>query len=186
VSEYGDFDVVGKLDARFRREMDGARKFMDHKTAASLTMALPTLQMNTQMKHYRWLESKTTPEGEQADGALYNVLKKVKRTKSAKPPFFARYEINHNQEELDNYEKHMKRIIHQILALEVELADTPLEEQAHVAYPSPDESCSWKCQFFQLCGAFDDGSRAEDMIRDQFVTRDPLARYAEGDKPEAV
>jgi hypothetical protein len=37
-----------------------------------------------------------------------------------------------------------------------------------------------------LCGAFDDGSRAEDMIRDQFVTRDPLARYAEGDKPEAV
>ena len=183
VAEYGDFDVVGKLDARFRREMDGARLFMDHKTSVSLNVALPTLQMNTQMKHYRWLESKTTPEGEQADGALYNVLKKVKRTKAAKPPFFARYEINHNQEEIDNYEKHMKRIIHQILALEVELADAPIEEQPHIAYPSPDESCSWKCQFFQLCGAFDDGSRAEDMIRDQFVTRDPLARYAEGDKP---
>jgi hypothetical protein len=159
---------------------------VSHNTAASLTMALPTLQMNTQMKHYRWLESKTTPEGERADGALYNVLKKVKRTKAAKPPFFARYEINHNQAELDSYEKHMTRIIAQILALEVELADTPLEEQPHVAYPSPDESCSWRCQFFQLCGAFDDGSRAEDMIRDQFVTRDPLARYAEGDKPEAV
>lgn len=186
VAQYGDFDVVGKLDARFRREMDGARKFMDHKTAASLTMALPTLQMNTQMKHYRWLESKTTPEGERADGALYNVLKKVKRTKAAKPPFFARYEINHNQAEIDNYEKHMTRIIEQILALEVELAVTPLEEQAHVAYPSPDESCSWKCQFFTLCPMFDDDSRPEHMIRDQFVTRDPLARYAEGDKPEAV
>lgn len=184
VAQYGEFDVVGKLDARFRREMDGARLFMDHKTSMSLTVALPTLRMNTQMKHYRWLESKTTPEGEQADGALYNVLKKVKRTKAAKPPFFARYEINHNQEELDNYEKHMKRIIHQILALEVELADTPIEEQAHVAYPSPDESCSWKCQFFQVCTPLDDGSRAEAMIAEQFMVRDPLERYKENAKKE--
>ena len=186
VAKYYAFDVVGKLDMRVRRESDGARKFVDHKTAASLTMALPTLQMNVQMKHYRWLESMTTPEGEQADGALYNVLKKVKRTKAAKPPFFARYEVNHNQEEINNYEKHMKRIIAQILELEAELAVTPIEEQPHVAYPTPDDSCSWKCQFYQLCGAFDDGSRAEDMIRDQFVTRDPLARYAEGDKPDAT
>lgn len=182
VAKYGDFDVVGKLDARVRRLSDGARKFVDHKTAASLTMALPTLQMHTQMKHYRWLESMTTPEGERADGALYNVLKKVKRTKAAKPPFFARYEVNHNQEEIDNYEKRMKRIIAQILELEAELAVTPIEEQPHVAYPTPDETCSWKCQFFELCPLFDDGSRAEDMIRDQFTTRDPLARYAEGIK----
>lgn len=186
VAKYGDFDVVGKLDARVRRLSDGARKFVDHKTAASLTMALPTLQMNPQMKHYRWLESMTTAEGERADGALYNVLKKVKRTKAAKPPFFARYEVNHNQEELDNYEKRMKRIIAQILELEAELAVTPIEEQPHVAYPTPDETCSWKCQFFELCNMFDDGSRAEDMIRDQFTTRDPLARYAEEAKPDAT
>lgn len=185
VAKYYEFDVVGKLDMRVRRESDGARKFVDHKTAASLTMALPTLQMNVQMKHYRWLESMTTPEGEQADGALYNVLKKVKRTKAAKPPFFARYEVNHNQEELDNYEKHMKRIIAQILELEAELAVTPIEEQPHIAYPTPDETCSWKCQFFELCNMFDDGSRAEDMIRDQFTTRDPLARYAEGNLKDA-
>lgn len=183
VAKYYEFDVVGKLDARVRRLSDGARKFVDHKTAASLTMALPTLQMNPQMKHYRWLESMTTPEGERSDGALYNVLKKVKRTKAAKPPFFARYEVNHNQEELDNYEKRMKRIIAQILELEAELAVTPIEEQPHVAYPTPDDTCSWRCQFFTVCNMFDDGSRAEDMIRDQFVTRDPLARYAEGDKP---
>lgn len=180
VAKYYEFDVVGKLDARVRRESDGARKFVDHKTAASLTMALPTLQMNVQMKHYRWLESMTTPEGERSDGALYNVLKKVKRTKTAKPPFFARYEVNHNQEELDNYEKHMKRIIAQILELEAELAVTPIEEQPHVAYPTPDDTCSWKCQFYNACTAFDDGSRAEDMIRDQFTTRNPLARYDEG------
>lgn len=186
VAKYYEFDVVGKLDARVRRLSDGARKFVDHKTAASLTMALPTLQMNVQMKHYRWLESMTTPEGERADGALYNVLKKVKRTKTAKPPFFARYEVNHNQEELDNYEKHMRQIIAQILELEAELAVTPIEEQPHVAYPTPDDSCSWKCQFYQLCNMFDDGSRAEDMIRDQFTTRDPLARYAEEAKPDAT
>jgi hypothetical protein len=178
VERFGEFEVVGKLDARVLRLMDGARKFVDHKTAASLTTALATLHMNPQMLHYAWLERMTQPEGTWSDGALYNVLKKVKRGKQAKPPFYARYEVNHNSDQLDSYELHMKRKITKIFELEALLKDATVEEQAHIAEPSPDDSCSWKCQFFTLCPMFDDGSRAEDMVREEFRERDPLARYA--------
>jgi hypothetical protein len=179
VAMYGEFEVVGKLDARWRRVMDGARLFVDHKTAQSLTSALTTLRMNPQMKHYMWLESKTE-DGAWCDGALYNVLKKVKRTKAAKPPFYARYEVHHNGDEIEAYEKHLKRKILKIFELEALLKDAPLSEQPHIAEPSPDESCSWKCQFFTLCPMYDDGSRAEDMVSQEFRERDPLARYTKG------
>jgi hypothetical protein len=178
VSKFGEFEVVGKLDARILRLMDGARLFVDHKTAASLVSALSTLHMNPQMLHYAWLERMTQPAGTWSDGALYNVLKKVKRGKQAKPPFYARYEVNHNEDQIASYELHMKRKITKIFELEALLKDATVEEQAHIAEPSPDDSCSWKCQFFTLCPLYDDGSRAEDMVREEFAERDPLARYA--------
>lgn len=178
VERFGEFEVVGKLDARVLRLMDGARKFVDHKTAASLVSALATLHMNPQMLHYAWLERMTQPEGTWSDGALYNVLKKVKRGKQAKPPFYGRFEVNHNDDQIASYELHMKRKITKIFELEALLKDATIEEQAHIAEPSPDDSCSWKCQFFALCPLFDDGSRAEDMVREEFRERDPLARYA--------
>lgn len=182
VDEFGPFDIVGKLDARVRRESDGARMFLDHKTAQSLTMALPTLQMDMQMMHYMWLESMTTPEGERSDGALYNVLKKVKRTKAAKPPFFARYEVHHNDDAIYSYGVRLSQIVSEILTMERQLTLYPHSAE-HIAYANPTNTCSWECPFFTLCPMFEDGSRAEDMIRDQFTTRDPLARYAAEDKP---
>jgi hypothetical protein len=178
VERFGEFEVVGKLDARVLRLMDGARKFVDHKTAASLVSALSTLHMNPQMLHYAWLERMTQPAGTWSGGALYNVLKKVKRGKQAKPPFYDRFEVNHNDDQIASYELHMKRKITKILELEALLKDATVEEQAHIAEPSPDDTCSWKCQFFTLCPMFDDGSRAEDMVREEFRERDPLARYA--------
>jgi len=178
VERFGEFEVVGKLDARVKRVMDGVYLLLDHKTSASLTSALATLHMNPQMLHYGWLERMTQPEGTWSDGALYNVLKKVKRGKQAKPPFYDRFEVNHNDDQIASYELHMKRKITKIFELEALLKDATGEEQAHIAEPSPDDSCSWKCQFFALCPLFDDGSRAEDMVREEFRERDPLARYA--------
>jgi hypothetical protein len=178
VERFGEFEVVGKLDARILRLMDGARLFVDHKTAASLVSALSTLHMNPQMLHYAWLEHMTQPAGTWSDGALYNVLKKVKRGKQAKPPFYDRFDVNHNDHQIASYELHMKRKITKIFELEALLKDATVEAQAHIAEPSPDDSCSWKCQFFTLCPLYDDGSRAEDMVREEFAERDPLARYA--------
>ena len=141
VKEFDLFEVVGKLDMRVIRESDGARLFVDHKTAQSLTMALPTLQQDSQMLHYHWLESMVSSE--QCDGALYNVLKKVKRTKAAKPPFFARYEVHHNDDEIEAYELRLYQIIRDIFRMEAALRAAPQSWQAHLAYPNPTRDCSW-------------------------------------------
>jgi hypothetical protein len=179
VGRFGEFEVVGKLDARVRRIMDGAYRLLDHKTAASLVSALSTLHMNPQMLHYAWLERMTQPEGTWSDGALYNVLKKVKRGKQAKPPFYDRFEFHHNDDQIASYEKHLKRKITKIFELEALLKDATVEEQAHIAEPTVTDECSWKCPMFTICPMFDNGSRAEDAIKDMYTTRDPLERYHE-------
>lgn len=179
VERYGDFAVVGKLDERVERKADGARMFKDHKTAQSLILKLPALQQDPQMLHYMWLES-MTEDGGWCDGAIYNVLKKVKRTKTATPPFFARYEIYHNDEEVSNYETRMKYLIADMFEFERRLAEASSDaERAQIARPHATDDCSWKCPFFKACPSFDDGSRVEAMLADQFEERDPLARYAE-------
>ena len=174
-----DFQNVGKLDMRLRREMDGARLFLDHKTAKSLTDALPTLRQDPQMLHYHWLEAQTSDNG-WGDGALYNVLKKVKRTKTAKPPFYARYEVHHNPEEITSYEVRMKEIISEMFRLEHALPIAGNHVYApQIAYPTPTRDCSWDCPFVNVCPMFDDGSRAEAALRDGFHERDPLERYSQ-------
>lgn len=172
------FEIVGKLDARVRRGMDGKRLFVDHKTAQSITMALPMLQTDPQMLHYHWLES-WTEDGTFCDGAIYNVLKKVKRTKAAKPPFYARYEIHHNDREIGSYEFRLHEIITSMFRLESLLENASPEAAAQIAYPNPTRDCSWDCPFFTVCPMFDDGSRVEHALRDGFRERDPLARYAD-------
>lgn len=174
-----DFEVVGKLDMRLRREMDGARLFLDHKTAKSTTDAVPTLAMDPQMLHYHWLEAQST-DGAWCDGALYNVLKKVKRTKTAKPPFYARYEVHHNADEIEAYELRMVHVIAEIFALESRLRTAmghPMSAQ--IAYPTPTRDCAWDCPFVSVCPMFDDGSRPEHALADAFREADPLERYAQ-------
>jgi hypothetical protein len=150
VERFAEFDVVGKMDMRLRRRSDGARLFLDHKTARNLADSMPTLHMDPQMLHYHWLESMTT-DGAWCDGALYNVLKKVKRTKAAKPPFYARYEVRHNEHEIASYQARMTAIIREMFRLEEEVRQLPPAEAAMSAYTTPTRDCSWDCTFFQLC-----------------------------------
>jgi len=174
-----DFQVVGKLDMRLRRQMDGARLFLDHKTARSLTDAIPGLRQDPQMLHYHWLEAQSSDNG-WCDGALYNVLKKVKRSKTAKPPFYDRYEVHHNGDEIASYEARMKHIIADIFELESRLRTAMGHMMsAQIAYPTPTRDCAWDCPFFTVCPMFDDGSRVEHALADGFRERDPLARYSD-------
>jgi len=180
VAAFRPFRIVGKLDARVTRDFDGARFFMDHKTTQSLTQPLAGLQSDPQMLHYHWLELMTLDDHrDRSDGAIYNMLRKVKRSKASKPPYFAREYIYHNAEEIAAYAERLLHIIREILRLEEMLTyperyGTP----AQLAYPTRTRDCDWDCPFSNVCPMFDDGSRAEAMLTDQFRERDPLARYS--------
>lgn len=183
---HDDVRLLGKIDVRATRTFgaDVARLVVDHKTVGDLTNPAKMLAFDEQMLHYHLLEyldllNNGVP-GEEAevirtDGALYNMLRKVKRTATANPPFYGRVEVRHNIETLRSYWSRVLGELEEIQALEAKLAANADPRQ--VAYPTPTKDCSWDCDFYHVCTMFDDGSRAEDMLVSTYVTINPLARY---------
>lgn len=168
--------LIGKLDVRTQRRRDNVRLFMDHKTVPEFSRPVQLLPIDTQMLHYHLLEFLSTEEGAQrCDGALYNMLKKSKRTERATPPFYKRVEVRHNQLELDNYKTQLLSTVGRIHAMTRALDEGQLHHS--VAPPNPTRDCTWDCPFFQICPMFNDGSRVEDMIKQYFTQADPLSYY---------
>jgi hypothetical protein len=170
--------ALGLLDVRAYRTSDGVRMFIDHKTVGDLKTPSMTLPQNEQMLHYHLLEWLSTSDGEErCDGALYNMLRRVKRTTSAKPPFYDRLEVRHNQHELESYKRRLVAETRDILRVTEQL-DAGVDPQ-DVAYPRPTKDCTWDCDFFSICSMFDDGSRVEDAITGLYHEVDPNKRYEE-------
>jgi hypothetical protein len=129
------------------------------------------------MLHYHLLLSIVYPD-QHVDGALYNMLRKVKRGKTAKPPFYMRETIIHNADEVESYRLRLIGLITNVIEFEERIAQLGEIGVRMFAQPTVTRDCSWDCDFFNVCGMFDDGSRVEDAIRELFEERDPHARYA--------
>lgn len=168
--------IAGLIDARVRRISDNVRLLIDHKTVDNFKTPQATLPLNTQMLHYHLLEWLNTPDGEtRCDGALYNMLRRVKRTVRANPPFYDRVEIRHNQLELESYRRHLTATARGIIYT-TEALDAGMEHH-DIVPPNPTMDCSWDCDFFAVCGMFNDGSRAEDALTNLYQQTDPYDRY---------
>lgn len=158
-----------------------------HNTTASLTQPLPMLRQNEQMLHYILLElmhkaqllSGTQQRLSIVSGAYYNMLKRVKRTGTAKPPFFDRVYISHSPAEIESYRTHLIGATTDILRTDRALAHGA--DPQEYAYPSIRNECAWDCEFFSLCHLFDDGGHAEAMLAARYMEHDPLDRYRKTD-----
>lgn len=175
--------LVGKLDQRGVLRSTGARVFVDHKTVDDFSR-VALLKQDTQMKHYHLLEFlKLLEEGIDAQeaaevrtgGAIYNMLRKVKRTGRAKPPFYMREFVGHNMDDLRSYLMHVMAVSQEIL--EAELALDAGSDHRSVVYPNPTRDCSWDCDFRPICPMFDDGSDAEGMVSAIFTEGNYMRRY---------
>lgn len=181
--------LLSKQDARFRRLSDGAVLFMDHKTVQSFEKRVNLLHLDEQMKSYMLAEH-LVHSGEdrgrhpqavegftRVEGAIYNMLRKVKRSVRAKPPFYARECQSHNVNVLRSYWRQVVGEVEAILA-----AHDALDAGADpvtVVPPSPHRDCSWSCPFLPVCPMVDDSSTvAERVIHSSYFETDPLARYA--------
>ena len=171
--------LIGKLDARVRNRVTGGIRFIDHKTVGSLFD--PMLKLNQQMLHYHLIEDLTREPGTaRAEGALYSMARKVKRTRASTPPYFAREPIPHNDLELQNYAQQLRGMIAKMVQAENELATGTVHQYAVPSRPSRD--CAWKCSFFKICHMFDDGSRVEAAVENLYEVRDPLSYYGGREK----
>jgi transcriptional regulator with XRE-family HTH domain len=174
--------LVGRLDVRLVRTVDDARLFMDHKTVGSVTEPVRTLHMDEQMKQYILLEildlmaaNVDIAVAPRTDGGLYNMLRKVKRTPRANPPFYDRAEVRHNVETMRSF---WLQRIGEVQAIHTMRTRLDNGEDHHVVCPPyATHDCTWDCDFFHLCSMLDDGSRAEDFISANYVTVSKTHRY---------
>jgi RecB family exonuclease len=172
----GKVELQGKLDMRVRRKADGVRMFRDFKTVGgSFTEFAALAHMNEQILTYMVLEAAQNKEGERCEGGIFTMLKKVKRTANAKPPFYEQMEVRHNTFALRAFWSRLHGAVTNLM--EVREALDAGADHFFVAYPRPSRDCKWKCQFFAICPLFDDGSAAEHAISELYVVDDPYAYY---------
>lgn len=174
----GRVELRGKLDMRVRRLADDVLLFVDHKTTANFSDLTRTAYMDEQFLTYHMLETMSpTDDGSRCDGGVYNMLKKVKRSGTARPPFYERLEVRHNKQMLHSFWARIHGEIQDMLNLKMQLEQGA--DHRMVAYPRPSRDCSWKCAFFAVCPLIDDGSAAEQMLNDLYEQHDPNERYTE-------
>lgn len=176
--------MIAKLDVIARMRGTGDNVFVDHKTVANLTDLPKTAHLDEQQRWYgliqRMAQAQAGVEAPRAIGGLFNMLRKVKRTKQANPPFYGRHAVRHNDETYRTFQRRVWGVARDII-----LTRRALEAGADhhvVAYPNPTRDCSWKCPFFSVCGQFDDGSDVAAVVDELFEEHDPLARYTELEK----
>jgi hypothetical protein len=178
----GAVELMAKLDMRVRRLSDGVRYFRDFKTAASFNDFIRTGHMNEQMKTYMLIEAMQKDEEVRVEGGLFTMLKKVKRTAKAIPPFYQQIEILHNVFTLRSFWSSINGVLTDMMKTRYEIESGA--DPAFVAYPTPSRDCSWKCQYFAICPLFDDGSAVESAIDMLYVVGEPYDYYGEIDGPK--
>lgn len=172
----GEVELTGKLDMRVRRKVDGVRMFRDFKTVGgSLGDFANLAPMNEQIMTYMLLESTKEDEENRSDGGIFTMLKKVRRSASARPPFYDQIEVRHNIFTLRSFWDRIHGTIADLMKVRKALDEG--ESPAFHAYPRPSRDCKWKCPFFNVCTLIDDGSAAEQAISEMFEEADPYAYY---------
>lgn len=170
--------LIGRLDVRVTRTTGGVtqRLFIDHKVVGNVSTTVSTLRLDEQLQWYMLLELLSGGDDlDRSVGAIYNILRRVKRTAQAKPPFFSRVEVHHNPIQLTSFLHRTLGTLRDMLAV-YDALDSGADHRS-VAYPTPTRDCPWRCQFFQVCSMLDDGSRAEDALSQLYVVGDPLGYY---------
>lgn len=176
--------LLGKIDLQVQRDTDGAILALDHKTVQTAKDRLELAHMDEQFLHYHLIEYLAHLDGQlpgRSDGILLNMLRKVKRTGTSKPPFYIREEIHHNEEHLRSHWKHVMRTI-----LQIEEARTLLSqgiEHHDVVVPNVTRDCTWDCPFFAVCPMMDDSSDAtwNGLLDATYDVIDPYERYVAED-----
>jgi hypothetical protein len=191
---FGRVIARSKLDGKVRTR-DGWFAFLEHKSVQnfvdlpSIARMDPQLLMYELQEYLEWWEEqqksldateKLIPADSQkalAGGAIFNLLRKVKRTARAKPPFYFREPVRHNVEQLRS---HWKHVVAEARDMQLRIARLDAGEDHHVvAPPTVRTTCRWDCEFFEVCPLFDDGSDAESVIAAEYEDHDPLERYAD-------
>lgn len=168
--------LKGKLDALIR-DQHGRIMFLDDKTVGSMDEIPEKAPRDQQFLHYDLLLRHAFPDEPQANGGVWNMLRKVKRTARATPPFYGRHEYFFNVHQQGNYYAQLLQTIAEIEEHEHALQEGVVQSPSNLMYPTTGRDCAYFCPFNTICPMFDDGSRIEELISDMYIEANPLDRY---------
>jgi len=176
-----DVWIIGRLDVLAEDHWSKQLVFIDHKTTGSIIESLKGLALNPQMRMYRLILQLT--ENREVYLAVYSMIRKVKRTVKANPPFFHREKIPHNRYEIQSFTQQLMGVIYDIIDVEYHLNGVftnPSVVHNRNVYPTSGSHCRY-CPFQRECLMMDDGSRAEDSLASRFTVGEPLHYYGKDD-----
>lgn len=195
-----DVELRAKMDQVVQDTQTGLLAFLDHKSADSFQRH-ELIEMDPQMLLYsliQWLDSgqppplvgqppQAMPGAVLVNGGIVNTLRRVKRSKSAKPPFYDRHPFRYSYERMAAMLARTQQAASEILAARKaldacggNLAAVNMV-QLTVTRPVPLlHDCSWSCPLSGgLCQMMDDGTGwAEALVSSgRYVQGDPYAYY---------
>lgn len=147
-------EIKGFVDLWGTHEPSDDLLVIDTKVVASIGDTLKTLHLNEQAPLYAILMKMVDNRPDRGFRVVWNMIKRNKQTKSAKPPFYQRYELAINRDQLNQFYAQLQGQIQDMLNTEKRLDDG--EHHVMVAYPTPSRDCSWKCPYLSVCGAMND------------------------------
>lgn len=179
----GRVNLVGKVDIELTDKSDGSIYIGDFKTAVSFGLYNDTAHMSEQLLLYTMLRRLTLDK--HTDGGVYIILKKVKRTASAKPPFYEKMVVRFNDTHIASFWERMVGTLEGMISTRDQL-DAGVSH-LKVAYPTVTGECGWRCAFSSMCYMMDDGSDWQGWLDTYTDVHNPYERYGDQlDKTENV
>jgi RecB family exonuclease len=169
-------DLTGKIDLQATDGVTGQLLTVDHKTVQGFAATQVILHLNEQAPLYVTLQRRGLPDSPSLTGAMWNMLRKTKRTAKSKPPYYARTTLILTDAQLERFWQQIHGQIVEILRVEDALNNGA--DHNVVAYPTPSGDCNWKCPFFAVCGLFNDPTYDSEFVLDSnYTVGNPMARY---------
>lgn len=167
----------GRIDLLAEDTRNGDIVVIDLKLVQSITEKIRMLHLDTQTKTYALL---ARHKYHKPVKVMFRIVKINQRSAKVKGAQEEEYVIHLNEGQLDTYEKQLAGVFQDIIDT-TEALDNGGHHQT-LAYPSPSDSCSWKCPFFAVCPQMDDPhSDAEWLLNDAYENRLTLRPKLESD-----
>lgn len=163
-----DIVVTGRLDLVVHDAVTGLNLLLDHKTVQSFDQFGAQLKVDDQLLTYVAL---LRAQGIEVDGAMHNMLRRVKRTPRATPPFYERRIVRFNDTQLANHHTHMQSTLGELMHSAHRLDSNPADHHLY-AVPNPTKDCTWDCPFLAVCPMMDDGSDWEGLLANEYRQRE--------------
>jgi hypothetical protein len=142
----------GRIDLLARDRRTGDVCIIDFKFVGSITDKIRQLHLDQQAKAYGLLarDKYRCPVR-----VSFRLIKLNQRGTTVKGAQEESYEIVLNDGQLDTYRQQLTGMFADAIELGDKLRRGDVSHQV-LAYPSPSDSCSWRCQWFSVCSMLDD------------------------------